>query len=450
MTLERSSPCLLNPFLTALPVSKIKPSKLLKDYRNGGSKAVASFSEHHPRGVDAERAKLTDAQLVTARSRGFDSWPRLHRSVVGDHLRLAIWDGNIETVEHAVRTDPEIVDEPGKNPRWGGEPSPLQLAAERGQSEILRLLVSEGADIDATQGYAGWTALHLAAHWNYAKTASALLDLGATVDIFAAVLLDDTGHVEQLLAEDPSCAITPCLSGGPPLHRALSPEVAALLVRHGASLDTTDGMGNTPLGSALSHGERGRSVARYLIDSGAEACQLAALGETTRLEALLDTDKSALFFTGKIGVNAVVGTLLLAAVAANEIETTRRLLEWGPDPKARADMGQKGLYLCKSVDVAHLLVDAGADPLATDAEHGTTPLEWARVGSTFTASLIPGTPSSATSKTFKKPDQLHPGSERAHNNRELAHLFPRSRSCFSCISWSSFPSVWRQEFQDPA
>ena len=328
----------------------------------------------------------TDAQLVTARSRGFDSWPRLRRSVVGDQLRLAIWDGNIETVEHAVRTDPEIVDEPGKNPRWGGEPSPLQLAAERGQSEILRLLVSEGADIDATQGYAGWTALHLAAHWNHAKTASALLDLGATVDIFAAVLLDDTGPVEPLLAEDPSRAITPRLSGRPPLHCAPSPEVAALLVRHGASLDTTDGMGNTPLGSALSHGERGRSVARYLIDSGAEAdaCQLAALGETTRLEALLDADKSALFFTGRIGVNTV---------------------------------------------------DRSSGP------------EW---GSTFTASLIPGTPSSATSKTFKKPDQLHPGSERAHNNRELAHLFPRSRSCFSCISWSSFPSVWRKEFQDPA
>lgn len=329
---------------------KDQAKQLLKDYRNGDSKAVASFSEHHPRGVDAERAKLTDAQLVTARSRGFDSWPRLRRSVVGDQLRLAIWDGNIETVEHAVRTDPEIVDEPGKNPRWGGEPSPLQLAAERGQSEILRLLVSEGADIDATQGYAGWTALHLAAHWNHAKTASALLDLGATVDIFAAVLLDDTGPVEPLLAEDPSRAITPRLSGGPPLHCAPSPEVAALLVRHGASLDTTDGMGNTPLGSALSHGERGRSVARYLIDSGAEAdaCQLAALGETTRLEALLDADKSALFFTGRIGVNTVVGTLLLAAVAANEIETTRRLLEWGPDPKAKADIGQRGLHLCKS------------------------------------------------------------------------------------------------------
>ena len=57
---------------------------------------------------------------------------------------------------------------------------------------------------------------------------------------------------------------------------------------------------------------------------------------------------SALFFTGRIGVNTVVGTLLLAAVAANEIETTRRLLEWGPDPKARADMGQRGLHLCKS------------------------------------------------------------------------------------------------------
>lgn len=342
---------------------------------------VASFGQHHPRAVEADQAKLADAQLVLARSRGFDSWPKLRCDVVGEHLRKAIWDGDLSGVEAAIDAEPDLINDTGKHPRWGGQPTALQLAAERGQADIIRLLISQGADLDHTEGYGGWTALHLAAHWGHTGVAKLLIDHGTMVDIFAAVLLGDVGTVERLLEGDSSLATTSGLSEAPPLHVATDPDVARQLIAHGAMLETIDSLGNTPLGSAISRSERGRSVARLLIDEGASAdpCQLAALGDTSRLSETISANASAVSFEGEIGVNAIIGTPLHAASAAGETESVQLLLAHGADPNGRADMGQTPLHNTSSADVARLLVEAGADPSATNDEHGTTPLVWANV-----------------------------------------------------------------------
>ena len=360
---------------------KDQAKQLLKDFRDGEPDVVASFGQHHPRAVKADQAKLADAQLVLARSRGFDSWPKLRRDAVGEHLRKAIWDGDLSGVAAAVDAEPDLINDTGKHPRWGGQPTALQLAAERGQTDIIRLLISQSADLDFTEGYGGWTALHLAAHWGHTAVAELLIDHGATVDIFAAVLLGDVETVGRLLEGDSSLATTSELSDTPPLHVVTNSDVARQLIAHGAMLGTIDSLGNTPLGSAISRGERGRSVARLLIDEGAPAdpCQLAALGDTSRLSETISADSSAISFEGKIGVNAVIGTPLHAASAAGETETVQLLLAHGADPNVRADMGQTPLHNTSSVDIARFLVEAGADPFATDDEHGTTPLVWANI-----------------------------------------------------------------------
>jgi len=355
---------------------KHQAKDLLRAYRDGNDDAVREFRQH-PRDLSPEGAKLTDAQLILARRYSFDSWPKLRLEVAGRQLRRAVWDRNTDAMLQVLDAEPASLHETGTHPMWGGEPNALQVAAERGHLETVRLLLDRGADPNPG-GYG--SPLHLAAHWGHAETVQLLIDRGADVDICAAALLCDVDTAASLLSATPSLATTPGRSDAPPLHAAACPEVAHLFIKNGARLDTVDSLGNTPLGSALARGERARAVALFLVEQGADAdpCQLAALGQTDRLGALIAGDPETVFFTGKIGVNAVVGTPLHAA---GDIATVRLLLEHGADPNARADMGQTPLHLCGGSDVvARLLIEAGADPNATDDEHDTTPLAWARVG----------------------------------------------------------------------
>jgi ankyrin repeat protein len=150
---------------------------------------------------------------------------------------------------------------------------------------------------------------------------------------------------------------------------------------HGAALNTVDSNGNTPLASAIGRGERCLPVANLLLENGspADPCLLAALEKTDELTRRIDSDPNLVNFTGQIGQIGIVGTPLHAASQHSHLDTVRTLLERGSDPTARANSGQTPLHLCSHPEIARLLVSAGADPRATDDDHGTTPLTWARI-----------------------------------------------------------------------
>ncbi len=306
---------------------KLQAKRLLKSFREGSDDARQQFS-HHPKPVSTDDAQLTDAQLVLARTLGFDSWPRLRRRLLGRDLRRAIWDRDVDAARQIVDEDAHVLADTGAHPVWGGQPTALQVAAERGQAEMVELLLARGAD-PVEPGEYDLAPAQLAAHWKHADVVHLLLEKGVELDIFTACLLGDVDAVNRLLAGDSSLATTPGVGETPPLHFATTVPVARLLVEHGARPDTVDSEGRSPLASAISRGAH--DVAVFLREQGADAnpCHLAALGLTADLMQQIDRDVEALSFVGAIGVNAVRGTPLHAAAAAGIEDTVRALLERG-------------------------------------------------------------------------------------------------------------------------
>ena len=74
--------------------------------------------------------------------------------------------------------------------------TPLHVAAVRGDTDIVNLLVATGADPNA-KGEHGYTPLHEAAAQGHPATVDALLKLGANPDI----LNDEKKTFRQMIAE---------------------------------------------------------------------------------------------------------------------------------------------------------------------------------------------------------------------------------------------------------
>src|SRR5689334_5531112 len=115
---------------------KHQAKDLLRDIRRGDPTALAMFQEHHPEKIAAEHARLADAQLVTARSYGIASWPRL---VQACKITDAIWRDNANAVRELVRKHPALLHEMARGTEtcnWG---PPMSYAANLGRDRIISM-----------------------------------------------------------------------------------------------------------------------------------------------------------------------------------------------------------------------------------------------------------------------------------------------------------------------
>jgi hypothetical protein len=120
---------------------KHQAKDLLRAVRARDPDAVAEFARHHPDAVAPENAKLSDAQLVLARSYDAPSWPRL---VQACRLTDAIWEDDVESVRRLVSANPHLLHENAlvRESNWG---RPMSYAANLGRDVIIRLLHDLGA-----------------------------------------------------------------------------------------------------------------------------------------------------------------------------------------------------------------------------------------------------------------------------------------------------------------
>ena len=124
---------------------KRQAKELLRGFAAAEAAAVAEVHAHY-RAADTEAFALHDAQLVIARSYGFDSWPKLKAYVDGVTVRRladAILSGDLARVEAMLQTRPEIA---GLTMSYGDEHRPIHYAVMKRSPDMVRLLMRHGAD----------------------------------------------------------------------------------------------------------------------------------------------------------------------------------------------------------------------------------------------------------------------------------------------------------------
>jgi len=128
---------------------KRQAKELLQGFVAGEAEAAAEVNAHY-RAAAASKFALHDAQLVIARSYGFESWPKLKAYVDGvtvKRLADAVRTDDLAQVAAMLQARPELA---GLTMSYGDEHRPIHYAVMKRSPEMVRLLMRHGAN--ARQG----------------------------------------------------------------------------------------------------------------------------------------------------------------------------------------------------------------------------------------------------------------------------------------------------------
>jgi ankyrin repeat protein len=245
---------------------KRQAKELLKAFAAGGADAAAEVNAHY-QGTDPATFALHDAQLVIARSYGFDSWPKLKAFVDGVTVRGlcdAVRAGDIDAVRAMLAVRPELVH---LDAAEDDEHRALHHAVLHRRPEIVRLLMQHGADArkgiyphrDATspltlateRGYAEIVAIIREEEPRRSRVAATAADTPVPADLLDAFQRGDQEAMIASLDAHPALIQTADQrSGMTALHLAaanLWDRLGAWLIDRGADVGARTTTGHTPL-----------------------------------------------------------------------------------------------------------------------------------------------------------------------------------------------------------
>jgi ankyrin repeat protein len=282
--------------------------------------------------------RLSEAQLLVARSYGFPSWRKLKSHVdalndFGQQLINAVHVGDLETIRKVLDSHPELVNAGADLPRHDRPSDALalrliHLAIAEAKIDVLRLLIERGADLNARNAD-GRLPLHDCFELNHDDFAKILLDAGAVPDVCTAAAYGIHGRLQEILRNDPgnANALTTgnsalgwaafghqpksatilfqhgALADRPPYDSyawgpaamVASTDVARVLLEHGASPNWQNEGGNTPIHCVITSRivlDPAKFI-QVLLDFGADASLRNREGRTPLDEALIQTGKNA-------------------------------------------------------------------------------------------------------------------------------------------------------------
>ena len=168
----------------------------------------------------------------------------------------------------------------------------LLVAVDRRDREMIDLLLSHGADVDARSDW--WAGGFGVLDGCAPDLAPFLIERGATVDAHAAARLGMLPTLTELVSADQTLVHARGGDGQTPLHFAATVEIAAYLLANGADRDALDvDHESTPAQWMLRDRQE---VARFLVTRGCrtDILMAAALGSAELVRRHLDDDPASI------------------------------------------------------------------------------------------------------------------------------------------------------------
>ena len=293
---------------------------------------------------------------------------------VQEFLHL-VGTGQIDEVRRILAAAPQMVNVVGPHPFWGGRPQPLHVAIESNRPDIFQLLLEAGADVNGDNDeYDYWSPLMLARNEERHAMRDELIRRGARVGLMEALLFGDDELVEDLLRPGASALPSYAPNGGSILNFARTIYAIDRLLDLGVATDIADRWGATPIESMSRLGTQGRPLVQHLIERGVAAApeEYARMGDAEKLRSLAERNPNI------VASDAV----MMGAVDFRHHALVEWLVARGGNVNARASAKSRHTALHSAawngdLDMARLLVGAGADLVARDEEHHGTALGWA-------------------------------------------------------------------------
>ena len=259
--------------------------------------------------------------------------------------------------------------------KFGGrEWSPLMMASDEGHTDIVKLLLQRGAQVDL-QNNVGRTALMIASDEGHMNIAKLLMDHGAEVgrdqvlvaacksgdDSLVLSLINSGVNVNCLVENFDDRLLSPLMMASAEGHT----DIVKLLLQRGAQVDLQNNVGRTALMIASDEGHM--NIAKLLMDHGAE------VGRDQVLVAACKSGDDSLVLSlinSGVNVNCLVKfgygewSPLMRASAEGHTDIVKLLLQRGAQVDLQNDVGETALMRASvrgHMNIAKLLMDHGAE-----------------------------------------------------------------------------------------